>query len=134
MAETITLHGKVVSGLGQSRSFTGLPWVKKQFISLLGIDPSLGTFNIRIINEDLTRLKALRESSGILIPPLQNGFCAAHSFMLMINGKVKGAAMFPHIANYPEWQMEIVSDKPVREELGLKEGDAVEVVVETGNF
>lgn len=126
---SISLRGRITSGLGRSRLFTSIPWVKEQFISRLGIDPSPGTLNLRIIDDDLPKLEWLKKQAGIHIAPLEPGFCSAMSFRVAINGKAVGAALFPEVENYPAWQMEIVAQKMLRKELSLKEGDEVMVEV-----
>ena len=63
--KTVKLRGKVTRGIGQSSSFTEIPWVKKQFMDKLGIEPYPGTFNITVIDEDRDKLNAVRESRGI---------------------------------------------------------------------
>ncbi|MCX8125647.1 MAG: CTP-dependent riboflavin kinase [Dehalococcoidia bacterium] len=126
---SVVLRGYVISGLGKSRLFTGIPWVRDQFVSRLGIDPWLGTLNLRIVEEDLPKLERLKKQTGIELLPQEPGFCSAKSFRATINGKVSGAVLFPGVENYPTWQMEIVSQKQLRQELALKEGDEVRVEV-----
>ncbi len=127
--EIINLRGRVASGLKQSRFFTEIPWVKKQFIDKLGIEPYPGTFNITVIAEDREKLNTVRKSKGIEITPEDASFCAANSFHVMVNGKIEGAAIIPLVSNYPPAQLEVISSKNIKLSLSLKDGDPVEVEV-----
>ena len=125
----IRLRGIVTSGAKESRFFTEIPWVKRQFIDKLGISPHPGTFNIAILPEDGERLNTIRKSKGVEIIPEDVSFCTANSFPALVNGKIKGAAIIPMVANYPQNQLEIISSENIKQALSLKDGDMVEVEV-----
>ena len=127
--EIINLRGRVASGLKQSKFFTGIPWVKKQFVDKLGIEPYPGTFNITVIAEDKEKLNSLRKSTGIEIIPEDMNFCSAHSFAVLIDGKIKGAAIIPQVSNYPQAQLEVISAENIKQSLSLKDGDSVDIEV-----
>ncbi len=127
--EIIKLHGIVASGIYQSRFFTEIPWVRKQFAEKLGITPYPGTFNITVVAEDREKLNTIRESKGIEIVPEDTNFCAANSFPVLISDKIKGAAIIPLVPDYPQAQLEIISAENIRRSLSLKDGDLVEVEV-----
>jgi len=46
----VKIRGRIVEGLREAGNFTQIPWVKKQFISKLSIDPYPGTLNLEIPN------------------------------------------------------------------------------------
>ena len=125
----IKLRGTVTSGLSESRFFTEIPWVKKQFVDKLGINPYPGTFNITILAKDRERLNAVREAKGIEIIPEDTNFCSANSFPVLVSGKIKGAAIIPLVPNYPPAQLELISPENIKQSLSLKDGDLVEVEV-----
>ncbi len=127
--EIIKLRGIVISGIGESKSFTEIPWVKKQFIDKLGIDPYPGTFNITVMAEDREKLNTVRESKGVEIMPEDTNFCTANSFPVLVNGKIKGAAIIPLVSNYPQARLEVISSENIKQALSLKDGDLVEVEV-----
>ena len=127
--EVIKLHGIAISGISQSRFFTEIPWVKKQFAEKLGIIPYPGTFNITVVAEDREKLNIIRESKGIEIVPEDMNFCAANSFPALISNKIKGAVIIPLVPNYPQAQLEIISAENIKHTLSLKDGDLVEVEV-----
>ena len=127
--EIVKLHGIVTSGIGESKSFTEIPWVKRQLIDKLGIDPYPGTFNITVIAEDRDKLNRVRESKGIEITPEDESFCTAYSLPVLVNGKIKGAAIIPRVSNYPPAQLEVISGENIKRALSLKDRDLVEVEV-----
>jgi len=125
----VKLRGVVTSGVGESQSFTEIPWVKKQFIDKLGINPYPGTFNILVLDEDRERLNAVREAKGIEIVPEDVNFCMAKSLHVLVGGEIKGATIIPLVSGYPSAQLEIISAENIKQALSLKDGDLVEVEV-----
>ncbi|MFC2013433.1 DUF120 domain-containing protein [Chloroflexota bacterium] len=128
-SEIVKLRGRVASGKRESRFFTGIPWVRKQFIEKLGIDPYPGTLNITMLDEDKGKLNKVRQSKGIEITPEDVNLCTANSFSVMVNGKIKGAAIIPLVSNYPQAQLELISNENIKQSLSLKDGDLIEVEV-----
>ena len=127
--EMVRLRGIVARGIGQSRFFTEIPWVKRQLVEKLGIAPHPGTFNITVVADDMAKLKRVREAEGIEIPPEDTSFCSANSLHVLINKRIKGAAIIPLVSDYPPTQLEIISAENVKESLSLQDGDMVEVEV-----
>ena len=125
----ITLHGNVTSGIQQSALFTEIPWVKKQFAEKLGISPYPGTFNITVVAADIGKLKQVKEATGIEIVPEDKNFCAASSFHVVVNNRIKGAAIIPLVPEYPPAQMEIIAPEKIKDVLALQDGDPVTVEV-----
>ena len=127
--KVIKLRGIVISGTGESQFFTKIPWVKQQFIDKLGIDPHLGTFNIAVLAGDGKKLNALRKAKGTEIVPQDESFCTTSSFPVLVGGRIRGAAIIPGVANYPQAQLEIIAAENIKQALSLKDGDLVEVEV-----
>ena len=127
--EIIKLHGIVTSGISQSRFFTEVPWVKKQFAEKLGITPYPGTFNIMVLAEDGEKLNTIRKTKGIEIASQDTNHCSGNSFTALVGGKIKGAVIIPLIPNYPPAQLEIISAENIRHSLLMKDGDLVEIEV-----
>ncbi|MDP2931100.1 MAG: DUF120 domain-containing protein [Chloroflexota bacterium] len=127
--KTIRLRGTVISGTGEAGGITELGWVKKQFVEKLGIHPYPGTFNIKVLSEDMAKLNTIRQAKGIEITPLKAGYCPGLSFLALVDGKIKGAVIIPCVPNYPAAQLEIIAAENVRQALSVKDGDVVEVEV-----
>ena len=63
------------------------------------------------------------------IIPRDENFCPASSFPVLVGGRIKGAAIIPLVANYPQSQLEIISAENIKQALSLNDGDPVEVEV-----
>lgn len=128
-AATLLLVGEASSGLGEGASFTRLDWVRREFLAKLGFEPYPGTFNLRMGGQawEAARRIMAREP-GIAIAPAP-GFCAAKCFHVVIAGCITGAVVFPDVAGYPADKFEVISAVPVRQALGVADGDSVAVSV-----
>lgn len=109
--------------------FTELPWVKKQLAQKLGMIAWPGTFNLMVLPEDRNKLKTLNDIDGIEILCEDENHCNGKAFHATVNGQIEGAVIIPLVPTYPEGQLEIISAKHVRESLGLKDGDPVDVII-----
>ena len=126
-AETLVLVGEACSGLGEGASFTALEWVRREFLAKLGFEPYPGTFNLRMAGPEWDAAKRIMaREAGIAITP-EPGFCAAKCFHVVVGGCITGAVVFPEIAGYPPDKFEVISAVPVRQALGVKDGDRVAV-------
>lgn len=123
----VALEGLVVSGLGEGSSFTELEWARDAFREQLGFEPWPGTFNIELDNRRWA--EALGEAgSGIeILPP--EGFCAARCYRAVLAGTLNGAVVLPDVEGYPLNKIEFLAPVGVRQELGLSDGDKVEILV-----
>lgn len=123
----VALKGRVVSGLGEGSAFTELGWARDAFREQLGFEPWPGTFNIEL--DDRRWAEALGEAgSGIEISPPE-GFCAARCYRAVLGGALSGAVVVPEVEGYPLNKIEFLAPVGVREELGLSDGDRVEILV-----
>ncbi|MCC4114609.1 CTP-dependent riboflavin kinase [Aromatoleum toluclasticum] len=124
-ASSLELEGEVAPGLGEGSRFTAIDWVILEFRRKLGFIPWPGTFNLRMRGGawDWARARMLT-ATGIAITP-RDGFCAAKCFGVNIAGHLTGAVVFPEMPDYPDDKFEIVAPLPIRETLGLQDGDLV---------
>ena len=126
----VKIRGRIVEGLREAGNFTQIPWVKKQFVSRLSIDPYPGTLNLEIVDpESLRTFKELRAKEGIEITPEDPSFCSAKCYPVLINGRLKAAIVFPLVKDYPESKMELIASKNIKKVLSVKTGDDLEVEV-----
>jgi CTP-dependent riboflavin kinase len=117
-----------VDGIRVASDFTQVPWVKDQFACKLAIDAYPGTLNLEITEtEDLKAFDAVKSREGIEITPEQASFCSAKCYPVLIAGKIKGAIVFPCVADYPKSKMELIAPVHVRNALSLNAGDVIEV-------
>jgi len=128
---TITIKGKVFSGVGEGRYYVSLYGYRKQFIEKLGFDPYPGTLNLKIPKEQLYLRRRLDEEEGILIEGFSTPdrtFGEVKAFKCKIDG-IEGAIVMPKRTHYPEDVLEVIAPVKLRDALKLKDGDYVEVEV-----
>jgi riboflavin kinase, archaea type len=126
----VKIQGKIVEGIREATNFTQIPWVRKQFISKLSIDPYPGTLNLEIVDpESLQSFNALKTKKGIEITPEDPSFCSAQCYPVLINGQIKGAVVLPMVEGYPENKMELIAPQNIKEALSMKAGDYLEVEI-----
>ena len=126
----IKIRGRIVEGLRVSANFTQIPWVRKQFISKLSIDPYPGTLNLEIADrEDLQNFEKLKATTGVEIMPEDSSFCTGRCYSVLIGSKLKGAIVLPMVENYPKNKMELIAPLNIKETLSLKTGDFLEVEI-----
>jgi riboflavin kinase, archaea type len=124
----VKILGKIVEGLQEAGNFTQIPWVKKQFISKLSIDPYPGTLNLEIVDpESLQTFNQLKSIRGIEINPEDPSFCSAWCYPVLIAGRLKGAIVFPLVDGYPENKMELIASQNIKKALSAEAGDELEV-------
>ncbi len=129
--ESIRIRGEVFSGVGEGRYYVSLDGYRKQFVEKLGFDPYPGTLNLRIPKEEMYFRRRLDEEKGILIEGFSTEdrtFGEVKAFKCRVDG-IEGAIVIPKRTHYPSEILEIIAPVKLREKLGLKDGDIVEVEV-----
>lgn len=121
------MTGRVTTGRGHGASFTSLGWVRAQLREELGIDPFPGTLNLSLPDDALAAWRALKSKPGVLIRPPDASFCDGRAHPVRIGGRLPGAIVVPEVPGYPGSQLELVAAVPLRELLGLADGDSVSV-------
>jgi len=126
----VKIQGKIVEGIREATNFTQIPWVRKQFISKLSIDPFPGTLNLEIVDpESLQTFNALKAMKGIEITPEDPLFCSAKCYQVLIQGQLKGAIILPMVKDYPENKMELIASQNIKATLFVDTGDTLKVEV-----
>ncbi len=129
--ESVKLHGHVFSGVGEGRYYVSLEGYRRQFREKLGFDPYPGTLNLRIPREEMYFRRRLDEEEGILIEGFSTAdrtFGEVKAFKCRIRG-IDCAAVLPKRTHYPADVLEIIAPVKLRDVLGLRDGDVVEVEV-----
>ena len=132
-----TLSGRLATGIGQGRHFTGLGWARIQFIHKLGIDPWLGTLNVVVDDPDAAAVWArLKRAAGTRIENPGNGprDCGARCYRVLVEGRIAGAVVLPEVGGYPPAQVEVIAAVGLRRALGVEDGDPVRLVVAPREF
>ena len=126
----IKIRGRIVEGLRVGSTFTQIPWVRRQFIRKLNIDPYPGTLNLETGDlKDSQSFLELKSTLGVEIIPEAPSFCRAQCYPVLINGRLKGAIVFPGVKDYPESKMELIASRNIKEALSVKGGDVLEVEI-----
>jgi riboflavin kinase len=130
LSTKVVFKGKVISGMGEGKYYTGQKGYADQFEKKLGFVAYPGTFNVEIEYIERNKLRLLRNCGGILISEFQSEnrtFGSVVCFKATING-YEGAIVLPKRSHYAI-VLECISPYYLREKLGLHDGDEVEVVV-----
>lgn len=73
--------------------------------------------------------KELKITQAVEITPEDPSFCSAKCYPVLINGRLKGAIVFPLVEDYPENKMELIASQKIKEMLSLTTGDLLEVEI-----
>jgi len=122
------IEGIIVSGLGEGRYYISQPEYRRQFKDKVAFVPYPGTLNVRLSGGDLSKVMVLRDSDGIEIQGFQRDgrtFGSGKVFKATLNG-TECAVIIPLRSHYTDI-VEVISKERLREALGLKDGDRVEL-------
>jgi riboflavin kinase len=128
----ISLEGIVFSGNGEGAYYISLPKYFKQIEEKLGFKPYPGTLNIKINEESIKKRFIIDNSKGIEIEGFEESgkvFGSGKCFPAIINGKIEGAIIIPEKTHYDSSVIEIISDKYLRKELNINDGDKIKIYV-----
>ncbi len=126
--------GKVFKGLGEGAYYIGLEGYRTQFAKALGFEPYPGTLNMRLESSiEVERKKELRGFDGLRIEGFQRDgrtYGGARCYRATVgDGGLEGAVLVIDRTHYDDSVLEIISPHYLRGELGLKDGDLLEVSV-----
>lgn len=130
LKETMTISGTVTSGLGEGAFYMRQRGYKDQFRKKLWFEPYEGTLNLKMAGPDLARLQILQETPGIEITGFDAGgrtFGGAKCFLATV-GHVDCAVIMPIRTHHTD-VLEVISKHYLRNALGLKDADVVELIV-----
>ena len=130
LTSKVVFRGKIVSGMGEGKYYTGQKGYAHQFEKRLGFVAYPGTLNVEIEYIERNKIRLLRGYGGIEIDEFQaedRTFGGVICFKATINSR-KGAIVLPKRSHYAT-VLEIISPDNLRETLGVHDGDVVEVVV-----
>ena len=131
--EKIELDGVLVSGLGEGRYYVSIDGYAKQFKEKLGFEPFPGTLNIKIKNHCLDLRKKMAELPFIKMDSFSDGartYGAVDCYPAEIRG-VCGYIIVPERTHYQQDLLEMIAPANIRNQLNLKDGDTVSVIVKT---
>jgi riboflavin kinase, archaea type len=129
------LHGIIFSDLGQASVFMGLDWVQEALRRTLGFTPYPATLNVRPSGPEDARVweEVQRDVAGVPLSPVEGGFCSARLYRISLrpsaggDERINGAVLLPDVADYPRDKIEIVAPVRLKQALGLKDGDCLDL-------
>ena len=130
----LIIKGRVFTGIGEGAYYVSLQGYREQFITKLGFEPFPGTLNLKLNESDSALKSRLKMMEGIAIVGFSDGkrtYGGAKCFPATINGKYRGAALLIERTHYSDNVLEVISPFNLREEAGLRDGDTVEVNINT---
>ena len=131
--EKVTLHGRVVAGLGEGQYYISREGYRRAFQALLGFEPYPGTLNVEIQPLDREKTAELKGMGGLLIKEFQSEgrtFGAVKCFRAQLQ-RVECAAIMPLRSHHTN-TLEIISPVRLRDKLNLTDGTEVVVEVDLG--
>ncbi len=132
--EEMGFVGKVFQGLGEGAYYIGLEGYKTQFAKALGFDPYPGTLNLKLESaSQVERKKELRGFEGLRIEGFQRDgrtYGGARCYRATVGKKgLPAAVLVIDRTHYDDSVLEIISPHFLRGDLGLKNGDLLDVKV-----
>ena len=128
----IEINGIIIQGSSKGRYFMALDEYKKQCVKKLGILPYYGTLNIKLIEEDVYKIKLLKRKKGISISGFKKNdtyFGSCKCFLSKIED-IDCAVILPEKSKYND-VIEIISKYYLRKILNLNDGDKIKLKIYT---
>jgi riboflavin kinase len=128
---SFTLRGSVTSGLGEGAFYVSLEGYRRSIERLLGFTPYPGTLNVRLDPQSVALRRYLDSLPGIAIPGFSDGvrmYGSVKAFRATIQN-IGCAVILPERTHHPPEMVEVIAPVRLRDALGLKDGDLVEIEV-----
>lgn len=129
--QSITLHGRIFTGLGEGAYYVQLEGYRKQFRKKLGFDPFPGTLNMQLLTEaDVNEFQLLKATIGIEIHGFENvgrSFGPVTCYPATVNGKQNAAILLIERTHHHPNVVELIASKNLREQLGVTDDDVLKV-------
>jgi riboflavin kinase len=126
----LRIVGRVSTGLGEGEYYLQRQQYKRQFSQALGFEPYEGTLNLAVTDEEMDKVDIVPDSKMIDIAGFKaegRTFGEAKCIEIVVGG-IQCAIVLPKRSHYTN-VIEIISRENLRNGLGLKDGDEVEVVI-----
>jgi riboflavin kinase len=120
------MRGKIVAGLGQGQYFISREGYTRQFLHHLGFVPFPGTLNVLLDEPFPAGASQAIKIEGFAEEGKSFGECKC--YRIKLNG-IDAAVVRPERSRYPPELIEVIAPLQLRRDLGLKDGDPVEVIL-----
>lgn len=122
VTRTLRARGRVVSGLGEGGRYVAI--YSGSFQRALGYIPFPGTLNV-LLSAPLD----LSKCAGKLIEPPSDKYREVYAYPARIMG-LSAHVVRPRVNKHGDNVLELIAPINIREGLGLREGDEVEIEIE----
>ena len=135
----IEMEGALETGLGEGGYYISKREYMKQFEKRLGWRPFEGTFNLRLEENEVPKIEAMKAAKGILIEGFeQEGRTFGKAWLfkcVLINGskKVKKCAVISPKRTHYRRVIEVISPLYLRDELKAEDGESFVVRIDLGD-
>jgi riboflavin kinase len=134
---TLSLTGEITSGMGEGRHYIMLDGYVEQFRERLGYVPYPGTLNVELTEESTRKRAGIGALPSVDIDAWEDeertfGPATCYAVRLENGAKAYEGAhiIVPERTHHEESQLEVIAPDPLREELGLDDGDELQLHVE----
>ena len=135
---TVDFEGNVVSGMGEGAYYMSLEGYRKQFKEKLGFEPYPGTLNVQLVDQ---LYKAARRELGMHPPSVfidgfndgtrSYGWVKCYRARVNESSSVEEAAVLVlERTHYDDTMLEVIAPVPIKQILGIKNGDRIRIKVE----
>lgn len=132
---TISLEGIVVSGMGEGAYYMSLEGYRKQFYEKLGYEPYPGTLNVKLVDKiSRDARREIDKYHSIFIDGFSDSkrtYGWAKCYAAYINdGVVRNAAVLVlERTHYDESMIEIIAPVPIKDTVGIHNGDKIKIKI-----
>lgn len=132
MTRVVEIEGTIFSDQGVGATFMALEWVQDALKERLGFVAYPATLNVRPSSPDELAVwgQVKLKAETIEIVPPDESFCCALCFPLEVSSpgpggvkRIKGAALWPQVDDYPADKIEIIAPVNIKQLLGVCDGD-----------
>jgi riboflavin kinase len=130
--EPITIHGRIIKGLGEGAYYMGLEEYWTPIERKLGFEPYPGTLNVRVNPEDVDFIHQLESFLPIVIKEFKKdtrSFGALTCYPAVIK-KTKGALIFAERTSHEENIIEFIAPVHLRSRYKLKDRDLITITIQ----
>jgi CTP-dependent riboflavin kinase len=134
MNDSITITGRIESGIQKGAFFTQLDWVQQQCHKKLGFKPYAGTLNLEIAEDAVPMIAELLQKSGMELVSPDARFCSGHVFPVSVMG-VTGAILAPadEVRAHGSNIIEIIAPISLKDALDVADGDEIMLTFKKSN-
>ena len=117
----LTFSGEIKNGLGEGKYHITLPGYKKQFTSVLNIDPFPGTLNLKVDQNVINAIKGISEPKIIKgFETDERTYGSLTCYKCTIENNTPGWLIFAERSTHPENIIEVISQIHIRKEFNKK--------------